>query len=72
MKEIIDRLEKLGSFGLIVSICYGSCGNMGLMYSVDVMCQDGQSFEKPFVADTFIQCIEIAEKESSERGWITN
>jgi len=72
LNDLLVRLEALGKMGLTVSIVYGPCGNMGTMYSVDVLSLDGQFFDKPFVCETFEKAVWIAEKETKERGWIAH
>jgi hypothetical protein len=74
----VERLERLGELGLVVSICYGPCGDSGASYSVDVLHRiQGadvsflyETFDAPYSAESFGQCLDIAEKESVERGWI--
>ena len=72
MDEAIEKMEKLGKEGFIISIAYGHCGNLGILYTVDVMSLSGEMFEKPIAANTFPQCIEIAEIEINKRGWLAN
>ena len=65
---ILDKLVK--EKGLIVSFVYGECGCNGILWTVTVLNQYGEEFEKPFAAYKFQQAVEIAEIESSKRGWI--
>ncbi len=61
--EIHARLDALAELGLQVSICYGKSGELGRMYSVDVLTPDLRSFPRPFGAKTLEQAIWIAEIE---------
>lgn len=61
--NIIERFERLGKKEFTISICYGPCGDCGLLYSVDILSPTGNVFENPIGANSFIQAIEIAEKE---------
>lgn len=67
--EIVKRWMALGRAGFTVSICYGPCGTRGHLFSVYVLTPDFRSFDKPFLAQSLDQAIEIAEKEIKERGW---
>lgn len=68
--DLVRRWEELGKRGVTVSICFGHCGDMGFLYSVDALGPNGQTFDKPFAAESLEQAMHIAEKESNERGWI--
>lgn len=68
--DIFGRLEKIGADGFVVSVCYGPSGIDGPRYSVNVLAPDGASFDKPFGANDFAHCVEIAEIEIKKRGWI--
>ncbi len=68
--ELVRRWERLGELGVTVSICFGECGNLGKLYSVDALGPSGETFVKPFAAETLEQAMHIAEKEATERGWI--
>lgn len=71
MIEFVRRLESLAEKGLTVSICYGPCGESeGLLYSVDVLTKEKESFDKPFAANSLKQCLDIAETECKKKGWI--
>ena len=70
MNELVRRWQALAEAGLTVSICYGRSKDR-LIFSVDVMSRIGEIFSKPFAAETLEQAIEIAEKESYQRGWIS-
>jgi len=69
LQRLVRRWEELGKRGVTVSICFGRCGDMGMLYSVDALGPDGQTFDGPFGAETLEQAIHIAEKESLERAW---
>lgn len=56
----------------IIGFVYDPCGNRGVLWSVDVLTKSGESFEQPFGANTFLQCIQIAFIEGKKRGWINN
>ena len=72
LQRMVRRWEQLGKCGVTVSICFGKCGDMGMLYSVDALGPDGQTFDKPFGAETLGQAMHIAEKESFERGWVAS
>jgi hypothetical protein len=68
--EAIDRFERLGRAGLVISI---ACGPMrgSFAWSVDCMCdRTGQSFDRCYAALSFAHCVEIVETEAVARGWI--
>jgi len=62
-------MEELGRSGLTVSVCFGPCGDYLLGWSVDVLNQDGESFERPLAAKSFEDAVAIAIVESTGRGW---
>lgn len=67
----IEAMEELGQKGIVISIAYGPMRGKGIHYSVD--CLDDktrETFERPYQADSFEQCVEIAKIEASKRGWI--
>lgn len=68
--DLLTRFETLGKQGFVVSIAYGECGNSGLLYSINVLTPSGDSFDKPYGANSFEQAIDIAEAEIKERGWM--
>ena len=63
LSELHARLDALADLGLQVSVCYGASGELGRMYSVDVLTSDLRSFPQPFAAKTFEKAIWIAEIE---------
>lgn len=69
IKDAITRLELLGGRGYTVSIAFGPTAGSGICYSVNVLNNKLESFGLPYVADSFSQCIDIAENEIKERGW---
>lgn len=70
LHPLVRRWERLGELGVTVSICFGECGNLAKLYSVDALGPSGETFDKPFAAETLEQAMHIAEKEATERGWI--
>jgi len=62
-------LDYLAEHGITTSICYGPCGNQGILFSVDVLTRDALSFDKPFGAISLEQAIFIAYTECVRRGW---
>lgn len=71
MSQIFQSmLDSLTNQGVLVSFAYGPCGDKGVMWSVDVLTSDGQSFKEPFGADCVEQAIAIAVFECHLRGWI--
>ena len=70
---VFERLEKLGRAGFTVSIAFGPAfypdGGRKITYSVDVVAPDGEGFERPYVAESFLNAVQIAEQQISERGW---
>jgi hypothetical protein len=65
----LERLEQLGRAGVTVSICCGPSGSSPLRWSVLAMSR-GEEFEQPFAANDFAHAVEIAEVESTKRGWL--
>lgn len=52
--ETIEAIERYGKQGMIISVCYGNCGQSGNLYSVTVMdLTTGEEFDKPFGASSF-------------------
>lgn len=72
MLELIKRLEKMGHDGFSISICYGPSAGHGWLYTVEILTPDFKSFDNPIAANSFNECIDIAEKEIKERGWSIN
>jgi hypothetical protein len=79
MDEFIRRWQALAKSGVTVSIVYGRDGIAShrfpdgeFCFSVDAMSSTGESFPRPFAAETLNQAIEIAEIEARARGWIAN
>jgi hypothetical protein len=72
--DAIRKIEELGNKGIIVSIVYGPMfGKFGGLckWSVDCMHSEaGHMFNRPYAANSFVHCVEIAQKEISERGWL--
>ena len=65
----VDRMAALGARGFTVSVCCGPCGGAAFRWSVDVLTTDWRTFDRPFAANSFDQCIDIAEQEILKRGW---
>ncbi len=64
-------LEWFGEQGLVISIAYGPMGNKGSQWSVDLLNDETkESFDRPYQANSFSHCIEIAEAEAAKRGWL--
>lgn len=70
INNLIMRWEHMGKLGFTVSVCFGPCGNLGLLYSVNVLCRNGDQFDEPYGAESFEKALWIAEKEIKDRGWI--
>lgn len=71
MNEVEQHiLDTLAQMGIIVSFVYGSSGNSGIRWSVDVLTPNGKSFEQPYAAENFEQCLFIVITECRKRGWI--
>ena len=71
MIEFVRRLEEFGKKGITVSICYGPSGeSKELLYSVDVITQNGETFERPFAAKSLKQCLDIVDEECKRREWL--
>jgi hypothetical protein len=66
---IIDRWSALGNAGVTVSICHGPCAGHGVAWTV-LANKNGEEFDLPVLATSFDHCVEIAEIEAKERGWI--
>jgi hypothetical protein len=65
----LDRLHQLAEQGITVSIVYGSCGNLGIMYNVDVLTSGGMSFGRPYACSSFETACSIAFVKCVEYGW---
>ena len=65
--QAVKTIERFGGSGLIVSIVFGPCrqlGEKGDLYSVTVMDPTtGKEFEKPFGASCFGTIAEILDNE---------
>ena len=72
MTDAVERLEKLGQAGFVVSIVYGPRGSDEPGYSVDVLNRAGESFSLPYAANDFAHAISIAENEIRERKSIAH
>ena len=68
MDDAFATIERIGAVGITVSLVYGNCGDMGLLWSVDVLLQWGESFDKPFVAETFTDAVRVLVVELGKRG----
>ena len=62
------KLDRLDQAGLILSCVYGKSGGNKACWSVQVWSATKEIFDKPFAADSLVQCIDIAIKECEERG----
>ena len=65
-----QTLDYLANHNIITSVCYGPCGDKGIMFSVDVLTEDAESFNRPFAARSFGHAIDIAYSECVGRGWV--
>lgn len=63
------RLLHLAQSGFTVSMCYGSMGDRGIGWTVNVLAPNNESFKKPFACSSMDHCIEVAEREILKRGW---
>jgi len=76
MPTVFDRLETLGRAGFIISIAFGPAffpdGGKKVIYSVDVRAPDGQGFDQPYEARSFMHAVQIAEQEIKTRGWASH
>jgi hypothetical protein len=70
LKGAVERLEALGKQDLCVSVCYGPIADQGCGYTVTVLGPDFTGFKRPFQGRSFAHCVEIAEIESAEKGWL--
>lgn len=70
LNNIVKRIERFGKNNITISICYGPCGNNGLLWSVNLLNSDFEEFNKPYAANSLKQCLDIAELEAKERNWI--
>ena len=63
--ETVVLIEAYGRNGLIVSVCFGPCGDRGGdLYSVNVMDpRTGREFDEPFAASSFADIREILRNE---------
>src|ERR1044072_1944077 len=63
--------DELAHHGIVVSFVFGPCGqSQELLWSVDVLTRDRQTFDRPFAARTLMQAAEIARFECFQRGWL--
>lgn len=60
------KLDRLAKADLITSFVYGNFA-MGANWTVLVWKGKEQLFDKPFAAESFEQCLDIAIKECEER-----
>jgi hypothetical protein len=65
-----EMLDVFAASGLQILFIYGPVPGKGVFWSVDVRTPDGKTFDKPFSAVTFIDCLAIATQECSRRGWL--
>ena len=65
-----QTLDYLANRDIITSVCYGPCGDKGIMFSVNVLTGDGDSFSRPFAASSLEHAIDIAYSECVGRGWV--
>lgn len=68
MKQIQDIVEQLSMSGITTSFVFGPIRG-GLIWSVDVLTISGETFDKPFAAQTLHQAAVIAITECRLRGW---
>lgn len=66
----VKRWLALGDAGLMVSICYGRFPSGRLQFSVNVLSAQGESFSRPYAAESLEQAVDIAEIETRKRGWL--
>lgn len=71
--EALREIEAIGKKGIVISVAYGPMGGkFGGQCRWSVNCLDNktkESFFKPFAADTFVHCVEIAIAEIERHGW---
>lgn len=71
-EQAAERWMTLGSQGINVSICYGPSGeSRELLWSVTALFPSGSQMDPPFAAHSLAHAVEIAEKESVLRGWLS-
>jgi len=70
MTDHVQRWQALTKHGLVVSIACGSSRDGGVpFFTVIALSSTGDTFSRPFAADSFEQAVEIAEIECAKRGW---
>lgn len=68
-QSVQETVERLAWSGIMTSFCFGLCGGLGRLWTVDVLTDAGKSFERPYGAHTLRQAAEIALHECEKRGW---
>ena len=72
LSKVQALADELAAHGIVVTFCFGLCGKcQDPIWSVDVLTQDGRSFDRPYGAHTLTQAAEIARQECEQRGWLT-
>jgi hypothetical protein len=62
--DAVRAIERLGNQGMIVSVCFGPCGDKGNLWSVNVMNPATlEEFKKPFAASCFEDIKKILDNE---------
>jgi len=60
--KAVEWLEHLGKLGFIVSVAFGNYRGKGLLYSVDVLDHNGETFNEPIPAISFKQAVLLGYK----------
>lgn len=68
---IEQAIEWFGEQGIVISIAYGPMKGKGNHWSVDCLNdRTGETFDRPYQANSLAYCIEIAGVEARKRGWV--
>jgi hypothetical protein len=70
LSEALENWEILGRAGLTVSVACGPCGLNPFQWTVQVMNQHFDEFDRPFAAIDFPHAVAIAMVECAKRGWL--
>ncbi|MHC4748970.1 MAG: hypothetical protein ACYTFW_03765 [Planctomycetota bacterium] len=66
-----QTLDYLADNGILTSVVYGDAGNKGRWFSVDIcLASQGLVLEKPQMATSFIEAVQIAYKEAVRLEWV--
>jgi hypothetical protein len=69
--DTLERMERIGRRGFVISVCCGPSGRHRFRWTVQVLAPNGDEFAQPFAADSFAQAVAIAESEIALRRWWT-